>query len=205
MVDDRLAAFLESAPDAIVVVDSGGRIVRINPQLERLFGYSRDELLGEPVETLLPESYRQGHAAARAHYAAEATVRAMGGLELHARRKDGSRFPVDISLSPLPGDGGLLVAAVVRDLTPRVELEDERRRLHEARLRRRQTIEINDNVMKGLAAATFALELGDTRMAQAAIQQTALGPADDELPAGRGQQGPAPRPATCGGPARPTC
>jgi PAS domain S-box-containing protein len=171
--EDRFAAFLESAPDAIVVVDAGGRIVRSNPQVERLFGYTREELLGQVVEILLPESYRQGHVAARADYAANPTVRPMGApLELQARRKDGTRFPVDISLSPLPGEGGLLVAAVIRDLTQRVELEDERRRLHEARLRRRQTIEINDNVMQGLAAATFALELGDTRMAQAAVQQT---------------------------------
>jgi PAS domain S-box-containing protein len=171
--DDRFAAFLESAPDAVVLVDEDGRIVRINPQFQRLFGYSQDELLGQVVEVLLPDSHRQRHVAARAHYAASPSPRPMGArLELQARRKDGTHFPVDISLSPLPGDGGWLVAAVVRDLTQRVDLEDERRRLHESRLRRRQTIEINDNVMQGLAAATFALELGDTRMAQAAVQQT---------------------------------
>lgn len=171
--EDRFAAFVESAPDAIVVVDGEGRILRINPQVEHLFGYTRDELVGQVVEVLLPESYRASHLAARADYAAHPTIRAMGApVVLQARRKDGSRFPVDISLSPLPGDGGLLVAVVIRDLTQRAELEEERRRLHETRLRRRQTIEINDNVMHGLAAATFALELGDTRMAQAAVQQT---------------------------------
>lgn len=171
--EDRFATFLESAPDAIVVVDAEGRIVRINPQLERLFGYTPEELLGQVVEVLVPESHRPRHVAARVEYAAGPTSRPMGAsLELQAKRKDGSRFPVDISLSPLPGDGGLLVAAVIRDLTQRVELEEERRRLHEARMRRRQTIEINDNVMQGLAAATFALELGDTRMAQAAVRQT---------------------------------
>lgn len=171
--EDRLAAFVESAPDAIVVVAEDGRIVSINRHLELLFGYSADELLGQPVEVLLPESNRQAHVAARASYVADPVARPMGaGLDLQGRRKDGTRFPVDISLSPLAGEGGTMVAAVVRDLTQRVELEEERRRLHEARLRRRQTIEINDNVMQGLAAATFALELGDTRMAQAAIQQT---------------------------------
>lgn len=171
--DDRFAAFLECAPDAVVVVDEAGRMVRVNPQLEKLFGYPRAELLGQPVEMLLPEAFRHGHVASRAEYMAQPTTRPMGGAEaLQARRKDGARFPVDISLSPLPGPGGLLVAAAVRDVTVRVELEEERRRLQEARMRRRQSIEINDNVMQGLAAATYALELGDTRMAQAAIQQT---------------------------------
>lgn len=171
--DDRFRAFMESAPDAIVVVNRDGRIVLVNPMLERLFGYGRGELIGEAVETLLPAALREAHVADRTRYLAAATTRPMGsGQELQATRKDGTTFPVDVSLTPLPGHDGVLVAAAVRDMTARAELEAERRRLHEARLLRRQSLEINDNVIQGLTTAAYALELGETAMARAAINHT---------------------------------
>ena len=111
---------LEAAPDAMVVVDAGGSIVVINASAERLFGYTRDELVGRPVETLLPESSVARHRAHRTGYMARPTARGMGsGLELEGRRKDGTLVPVEISLSPLEAPGGLLAVAAVRDISDR--------------------------------------------------------------------------------------
>lgn len=117
----------EHAPDPIVVVDSGGQIVRVNAQLELLFGYSRDELLTQPIELLLPERYRARHISHRTAYASQPRTRSMGaGLELYGRRRNGTEFPVDIMLSPLETKEGRLALAVIRDITERKE--EERRR-----------------------------------------------------------------------------
>jgi len=124
---------LDAAPDAILEVDSNGRIVRANATADELFGYSSSELLDEPVERLIPEQARQVHAKHRAGYAAHPVKRAMGSnLDLYGLRKDGSRFPVDIVLSPFHIDGGEThTAAIVRDVTHRKEAESA---LKEARL-----------------------------------------------------------------------
>jgi PAS domain S-box-containing protein len=115
---------LESAPDAIVVMGSDGLIKLVNRQTEVLFGYSRDELIGQPVEKLIPERLAVRHPNLRTGYFSMPTVRAMGaGLELAARRKDGSEFPVDISLAPLETEDGTLVSAAVRDITERRRAE----------------------------------------------------------------------------------
>ncbi len=133
-------ALLESAPDAFVVVDAGGRIVVVNAQTERLFGYTREELVGEPVEILVPHQLRGGHVEHRGAYMGEARLRPMGqGLDLLAVRKDGSEFPVEISLSPIEGDEGLLVISALRDVTARREAE-ERLRASERQLARAQRV-----------------------------------------------------------------
>lgn len=119
-------SLLESAQDSVVIVDSEGTITRINRRLESEFGYRREELVGQPVEILIPEEQRRQHPRLRSEYMAHPTARPMGtGLELFGRRKDGSRFPVDICLSPSPDHGGRLVTAAIRNLSDRKRLEDE--------------------------------------------------------------------------------
>ena len=132
--DDRLWDMLESAPDAMLMTDADGLLTVVNRQAETLFGYDRSELLGRPVELLLPERYRDAHVAHRERYGAKPGNRPMGvGLDLWALRADGSEFPVEISLSPArrPGDRGHVIAAV-RDITTRSETEA---RLREAQIR----------------------------------------------------------------------
>ncbi|MGA2838273.1 MAG: PAS domain S-box protein [Acidimicrobiales bacterium] len=126
-------ALLEAAPDAIVGVNSGGRIVLVNSQTERLFGYDRDELIGQAIELLVPEHVRGVHPQRRSGYMADPQLRPMGaGMELAGRRKDGSEFPAEISLSAIETDEGLLVSAAVRDVTERVEAQATFRGLLEA-------------------------------------------------------------------------
>jgi PAS domain S-box-containing protein len=118
-------AVFEASPDGIVVVDSQGRIRAVNPAAETLFGFSKDELIGKHVEELVPERVRPFHAGHREAYMAEPKTRPMGiGVELRARRRDGSEFPVEISLSPWMSAGEPLVIATVRDVTQRRRLRD---------------------------------------------------------------------------------
>ncbi|MFL6024980.1 MAG: PAS domain S-box protein [Marmoricola sp.] len=113
-----LGGLLDAAPDAMVVIDQSGTIVLVNAQTETVFGYERSELLGQPVETLVPGNLHELHRKHRSEYVVEPHVRTMGsGLDLRARRKDGSEFPVEISLAPLQTDDGLLISAAVRDVT----------------------------------------------------------------------------------------
>jgi protein-histidine pros-kinase len=127
--DDPDAYFkhlLESAPDAMVIIDDHGKITIVNAQAERMFGYERGEMLGQPVEMLLPERLREAHKGHRSSFAESPRLRPMGyGMDLVARRSDDSEFPVEISLSPVISGGGKFVSSVIRDVTRRKRMEDE--------------------------------------------------------------------------------
>ena len=126
----RFRGLMDAGPDAMVCVDRDGHIVLVNGQTERLFGYHRDELVGQPVEILVPDQVRGLHPAHRAGYAADPRPRAMGAdLQPAGRRRDGSTFPAEVSLAAMGTGEGLLVTAVIRDVTERLEIAAERERL----------------------------------------------------------------------------
>jgi len=147
---EMFEALFESAADAFVAVDEQGSVARVNAQLESLFGYKRSELVGQPVEILIPEGLRPAHRRHRGDYWANARRRPMGAnLELLAQRKDGGKFPVDIMLNPLDTVEGKLVVAVVRDIT-------ERRQAIEALQESEQKLrQLAENVKEGLWIVDF--------------------------------------------------
>jgi PAS domain S-box-containing protein len=129
---DRFRELLEAAPDGIIEVDPDGKIVLLNAATQRLFGYSREELLGESVDMLVPVNLRQRHAEHRSRYLSNPVSRPMGsGLQLYGRRKDGSEFPVEISLSPVRSAEGFRASAIIRDVSERKRAEQLMREMHE--------------------------------------------------------------------------
>jgi len=126
LAEARFRGLLESAPDSIVVVDSAGVIAIVNTETERMFGYERHELLGQPIEILVPERSRGRHHGDRSSYSADPNTRPMAaGRQLSGRKKNGSEFPVEISLSPLRGEDETLVISIVRDVTERRLFEEQ--------------------------------------------------------------------------------
>jgi two-component system CheB/CheR fusion protein len=155
---------LDSAPDGFVVVDEQGVIAFANRTVETVFGYERNELLGQRIDMLIPERLRQVHRTHREAYVREPQVRPMGlGLDLVGRHKDGSEFPVEISLSPLRTGERTLFTAIVRDITDRKVLEGERQalaaELETERERDRIAMDLHDGIMQDIYAATLSLEL----------------------------------------------
>ena len=128
---------LETLPDAIVGVNRDGIIIQVNSQAQELFGYSRDEMMGQKVEMLVPESYRREHHNHRAHFAQTPKTRRMGAnLDLYGRRRNGSEFPVEISLSPVATEDGMIVLSAIRDISDRKRMAEELRRASEELHRR---------------------------------------------------------------------
>ncbi len=124
-------SLLEAVPDATLVVNQEGTVLQVNSQVEALFGYTRDELIGQPVEVLVPDRQRPHHHHHRKQFTDQPKIRRMGaGLDLYGRRRDGSEFPVEISLSPVPTSNGLLVLSAIRDISDRKRVEEELRRVH---------------------------------------------------------------------------
>ena len=143
---------IESAPDAMIIVDESGEMAIVNGQAENMFGYSRDEMLGRKIEMLLPEKVRKRHKTHRKTFAGDPSLRPMGiGMELVAQRKDGSEFPVEISLSPVKTRQASFVSSVIRDVTERKRMEQE---IIEAR---RQAERANKANSAFLAAASHDL------------------------------------------------
>lgn len=130
----RFRSLFEFSPDTIIVTNTEGKITEVNAQAERSFGYLRGELIGQSVDILIPERFRKTHPEHRKNYTEKPKTRPMGmGLELYARRKDGTEFPVDIMLGPVDSPEGRLVLAVIRDLSQKQEAEEALRRSEEER------------------------------------------------------------------------
>lgn len=183
--EETLRAIFEYAPDTMVVVDGNGHIERVNAQVERMFGYRQEELVGQKVEVLLPERFRHQHIKHRAVYSSDPHLRPMGmELELYGRRSDGSEFPVEIMLSPVSGEAGGFIIAVIRNITRRKndetalrEYADRQKELSRRLIevqeaeRRRIALELHDEIGQLLTGLKLTLETG-TRGAEEDSRQS---------------------------------
>lgn len=154
-----VAGLLDAAPDGLLLVDASGRLLLVNSRIEEMFGYTRSDLLGQPVEVLLPEHLRAGHVAHRDDFAHDPRVRPMGvGLALRGRRQDGSELPVEVSLSPLATGEGQWTVAAIRDDSQRQQIEQQRREDAVADEQGRIAEDLAETVIRGLFGTGLMLQ-----------------------------------------------
>lgn len=161
----KFRGLLESAPDAIVIVDGEGRIDLVNRQAEEMFGFARDELKGQAVEVLVPEQAREAHVRHRENYMRDPTTRPMGvEMNIDGCRRDGTTFPADIKLSPLKTEGQLLVTSIIRDITDRKRTEEALKNLAMLEERNRLGRDIHDALGHGLAGIIWQLNRAESAL-----------------------------------------